>query len=181
MGLVRWVDSVVAGLGGNGGVESVVLVWVCDCFSDGFVVGCLGLGGSGSGMWVFFLGNLGGDRRVWLSFGGWCCVGLPEREKNRGNGDEREERNQIFNIILLRKIIIKNIYFIHLKSKSKSKFKFRYPNNGISNPSLFKKTQTLLLINRFHIQIQIQIQMLPSKHNRNVFKMNVYIISSMKR
>ena len=32
-----------------------------------------------------------------------------ERQKDRGNGDEREERNQIFNIILLRKIIIKNI------------------------------------------------------------------------
>ena len=48
-GLVRWVDSVVAGLVGGGGVESVVLVWVCDCFSDGFVVGCSRLGG-GSGM-----------------------------------------------------------------------------------------------------------------------------------
>ena len=33
-------------------------------------------------------------------------------------------------------------YFIDLKSKSKSKSKFRYPNNGISNPSLYKKTQT---------------------------------------
>ena len=31
-GLVRWVDLVVAGLGGVGGVESVVLVWVCYCF-----------------------------------------------------------------------------------------------------------------------------------------------------
>ena len=31
-GLVRWVDSVVAGLGGGGGVESVVLVWVCLLF-----------------------------------------------------------------------------------------------------------------------------------------------------
>ena len=28
-------------------------------------------------------------------------------------------------------------YFIYLKSKSK----FRYPNNGISNPLLYKKTQ----------------------------------------
>ena len=34
-------------------------------------------------------------------------------------------------------------YFIYLKSKSKSKSKskFRYPNNGISNPLLYKKTQ----------------------------------------
>ena len=80
-GLVRWVDLVVAGLGGVGGVELVVLVWVCYCFSDGFVVGCSGLVGGGSVMWVFFLGNFGGDRRVWLSFGGWCCVGLSERGK----------------------------------------------------------------------------------------------------
>ena len=29
----------------------------------------------------FFWGNFGGDRRVWLSFGGWCCVGLSERGK----------------------------------------------------------------------------------------------------
>ena len=49
------------------GYVIVFSVWVCDYFSNGFVVGCLGLGGSGSGMWVFFLGNLGGDRRVWLS------------------------------------------------------------------------------------------------------------------
>ena len=34
-------------------------------------------------------------------------------------------------------------YFIYLKSKSKSKSKskFRYPNNRISNPLLYKKTQ----------------------------------------
>ena len=34
-------------------------------------------------------------------------------------------------------------YFIYIKSKSKSKSKskFRYPNNGISNPLLYKKTQ----------------------------------------
>ena len=81
-GLVRWVDSVVDALGGGGGVESVVLVWVCDCFSDGFVVGCSRLGGGGSGMWVFFWGNFGGDRRVWLSFGGWCC-GVCRRETKR--------------------------------------------------------------------------------------------------
>ena len=31
---MRWVDSMVARLGGGGGVESVVLVWVCDCFFD---------------------------------------------------------------------------------------------------------------------------------------------------
>ena len=31
-GLVHWVNSVVAGLGGSGGVESVVLVWLCYCF-----------------------------------------------------------------------------------------------------------------------------------------------------
>ena len=37
-------------------------------------------------------------------------------------------------------------YFIDLKSKSK----FRYPNNGISNPSLYKKAQTRnLKINGF--------------------------------
>ena len=37
-------------------------------------------------------------------------------------------------------------YFIDLKSKSK----FRYPNNGISNPSLYKKAQTKnLKINGF--------------------------------
>ena len=41
-------------------------------------------------------------------------------------------------------------YFIYLKSKSKSKSKFRYPNNGISNPSSYKKTQTRnLKINGF--------------------------------
>ena len=83
MGLVRWVDSVVAGLGGNGGVESVVLVWVCDCFSDGFVVGCLGLGGSGSGMWVFFLGNLGGDRSVAEFWWMVLCGFAGERKKQR--------------------------------------------------------------------------------------------------
>ena len=39
-------------------------------------------------------------------------------------------------------------FFFNLKSKSKSKF--RYPNNGISNPSLYKKTQTRnLKINGF--------------------------------
>ena len=39
-------------------------------------------------------------------------------------------------------------YFIYLTSKSKSKF--RYPNNRISNPSLYKKTQTKnLKINGF--------------------------------
>ena len=39
-------------------------------------------------------------------------------------------------------------YFIDLKSKSKSKF--RYPNNRISNPSLYKKAQTRnLKINGF--------------------------------
>ena len=31
-GLVHWVNSVVARLGGSGGVESVVLVWLCYCF-----------------------------------------------------------------------------------------------------------------------------------------------------
>ena len=41
-------------------------------------------------------------------------------------------------------------YFIYLKSKSKSKSKFRYPNNGISSPSLYKKTKTRnLKINGF--------------------------------
>ena len=34
----------------------------------------------------------------------------------------------------------------------KFKFKFRYPNNGISNPLLYKKTQTRnFKINRFQI------------------------------
>ena len=47
----------------------------------------------------FFLGNFGGDRRMWLSFGGWCCVGLPERDKKTGNGDEREERETKFLIL----------------------------------------------------------------------------------
>ena len=82
-GLVHWVNSVVARLGGSGGVESVVLVWVCDCFFSmglwrvvqGWVAVALGCG------FFFFFGNFGGDRRVWLSFGGWCCMGLPERDK----------------------------------------------------------------------------------------------------
>ena len=69
-------------------------VWVCDCFSDGFVVGCSGLGGGGSGMWVFFLANFGGDRRVWLSFVGWCCVGSPERDKKREEMEMKEEREK---------------------------------------------------------------------------------------
>ena len=44
-------------------------------------------------------------------------------------------------------------YFIDLKSKSKSKSKFRYVDNGISNPSLYKKTQTRnLKINGFQIK-----------------------------
>ena len=45
-------------------------------------------------------------------------------------------------------------YFIDFKSKSKSKSNFRYPNNGISNPSLYKKTQTKnLKINGFQIKV----------------------------
>ena len=76
------------------GYVIVFPVWVCDCFSDGFVVGCSGLGGGGSGMWVFFLGNFGGDRRVWLSFGGWCCVGLPERDKKTKEMEMKEKREK---------------------------------------------------------------------------------------
>ena len=92
-GLVRWVDSVVAGLGCGGGVESVVLVWVCDCFSDGFVVGCSRLGGGGSGMWVFFFGVI----LVVTEECGWVLVDgvvgfAGERQKDRENGDEREKR-----------------------------------------------------------------------------------------
>ena len=36
------------------GYVIVFSVWVCDYFSNGFVVGCLGLGSGGSGMWFFF-------------------------------------------------------------------------------------------------------------------------------
>ena len=65
----------------------------------------------------------------------------------------------------------KKIYFIDVKSKSKSK------SWWISNPSLFKMTQTKnFKIKGFQIkafksingfQIQIQIQMVSSKHNLN--------------
>ena len=48
----------------------------------------------------------------------------------------------------LRKIIIGKIFY-----DLKFKFKLRYPNNGISNPSLYKKTQTRnFKINRFQIR-----------------------------
>ena len=42
----------------------------------------------------FFLGNFGGDRRVWLSFGGWCCVGLPERDKKIEEMEMKEKREK---------------------------------------------------------------------------------------
>ena len=53
-----------------------------------------------------------------------------------------------------KKIIIGKKYFIELKLKSISKSKFRYPNNGISNSSLYKKTKTRnLKINEFQIKV----------------------------
>ena len=59
------------------------------------MAGCSGLGGGGSGMWVFFfLGNFGGDRRVWLSFGGWCCVGLLERDKKIEEMEMKEKKEK---------------------------------------------------------------------------------------
>ena len=52
-------------------------------------------------------------------------------------------------------------YFIDLKSKSKSNF--RYPNNGISNPSLYKKTQIRnLKINGFQIKDFLNLLILKS-------------------
>ena len=42
----------------------------------------------------FFWGNFGGDRRVWLSFGGWCCVGLPERDKKTKEMEMKENREK---------------------------------------------------------------------------------------
>ena len=42
------------------------------------------------------------------------CGFVGERQKDRGNGDERGERNQIFNINLLRKIIIKKYILLIL-------------------------------------------------------------------
>ena len=42
----------------------------------------------------FSLGNFGGDRRVWLSFGGWCCVGLPERDKKTKEMEMKEKREK---------------------------------------------------------------------------------------
>ena len=56
-------------------------------------------------------------------------------------------------------------YFIDLKSKSKSKSKsnFSYPNNGISHPSLYKKTQIRnLKINGFQIKDFLNLLILKS-------------------
>ena len=54
-------------------------------------------------------------------------------------------------------------YFIDLKSRSKSKSNFRYPHNGISNPSLFKKTQIRnLKINGFQIKAFLNLLILKS-------------------
>ena len=50
-------------------------------------------------------------------------------------------------------------YFIDFKSKSN----FRYPNNGISNPSLYKKTQIRnLKINGFQIKAFLNLFILKS-------------------
>ena len=88
-------------------------VWV------GFGCDCLQFGSELDGVWVrfggsmcvsvvgggnFFWSNFGGDRRVWLSVGGWCCVGWLERgtERQRGKGDEKEKRElKLFDNICL--------------------------------------------------------------------------------
>ena len=46
-------------------------------------------------------------------------------------------KNVTKNVEGLRKKYLEKIFY-----DLKFKFKFRYPNNGISNPSLYKKTQT---------------------------------------
>ena len=59
----------------------------------------------------FFLGNFGGDKRVWLSFGGWCCMGCRRETKRQiGNGDEREKRETKFLILSF------GIFYINLMS-----------------------------------------------------------------
>ena len=52
-------------------------------------------------------------------------------------------------------------YFIDFKFKSKSKSNYRDPNNGISNPSLYKKTQIRnSKINGFQIKTSLNLLIL---------------------
>ena len=156
-------------------------VWICDCFRYRYVIvfpmglwwvvqGWVAAAALGCGFF-FWLILVVTEECGWVLVDGVVWVCRREAKRHRKWRWKRRKRNQNFNIILLRKIIIKKYILLILNPNLNPN-----SNLGIQTmefqmmnfKSLFKKTQTRnFKINGF--QIQIQIQMLSSKHNPDVF------------